>query len=167
MATYSKINYINPNELIPYEKNTKKHPDSQLKKLTRLIENYGFPESKAILVDENLVIIAGHGRRLSAIQAGLTEVPYQIVSDISEVDAKAMRIADNAVAESEWDYDLLKLEYQDLELDDFDMDLLSLDDAHLEFVELQTEEESNFDENKKDKSNNEKICLNCGAVINS
>lgn len=136
MAKYSKINYINPNELIPYERNTKKHPDSQLKKLTKLIENYGFPESKAILVDENLTIIAGHGRRLSAISAGLKEVPYQIVTDISEADAKAMRIADNAVAESDWDYELLKLEYQDLELDDFDLDLLALDDIHLEQIDL-------------------------------
>jgi DNA modification methylase len=154
--TYSKINYIDPNELKPYHRNTKKHPDEQLKKLTKLIQNYGFPESKAILVDEDLTIIAGHGRRLSAISAGLKEVPYQIVSNISDADVKAMRIADNAVAESEWDYEFLKLEYQDLELDDFDMDLLSLDDIHLEQIELNFDEENNdFDESKEDEIPNE------------
>ena len=154
MAKYSKINYINPQELIPYPKNTKKHPDGQLTKLVRLIENYGFPESKAILVDEELVIVAGHGRRLASISAGLKEVPYQIVTDISPADVKAMRIADNAVAESEWDYGLLKQEYQDLELEDFDMDLLSLDEVHYENMDIEYDyegEDDNYDDKDLDE----------------
>jgi ParB-like chromosome segregation protein Spo0J len=137
MATYSKINYISPKDLKPYKNNTKKHPDTQIKKLVQLIENYGFPESKAILVDEDLTIIAGHGRQLASIKIGLKEVPYQIITDISEPDKKAIRIADNAVAESEWDYELLKIEYQDLEYEDFDLDLTCLDDVHLEKIDFE------------------------------
>jgi DNA modification methylase len=152
MATYSKINFIEPEKLIPYDKNAKTHPDSQLTKLVRLIENYGFPESKAILVDEDLIIIAGHGRRLASISAGLKQVPYQIITNISEADKKALRIADNAVGESEWNYDFLKQEYQDLELEDFDMDLLSLDDIHFEAMDLEIEKNnSDLDEDKLDE----------------
>lgn len=135
MVNYSKINYINPQSLIPYERNTKKHPESQTKKLAKLIENYGFPESKAILVDEKLTIVTGHGRRLSAIAAGLKEVPYQIISDISDIDIQALRIADNAIAESDWDYELLKFEYEDLGKHNFDLDLLALDGNHLKQIE--------------------------------
>ena len=136
MPKYSKINLINPQELIPYEKNAKLHDQEQIETLAKLIENYGFPESKAILVDENLVIVCGHGRRLAAIEAGLKKVPYQIVSQIEEPDIKALRISDNAVGESEWDYSLLKEEYQDLEYSDIDLDLLALDDVHLEAIEF-------------------------------
>ena len=132
---YSKINYINPSELKPYERNTKQHPDSQLTKLVKLIENYGFPESKAVLVDEQLTIICGHGRTLASIKAGLKEMPYQILTGASDADIKAMRIADNAVSESPWDYELLKLEYQDLELEDFDINILSLADEHYKEIE--------------------------------
>lgn len=154
MAQYSKINYIDPHELKPYDKNSKKHPNGQIDRLSKLIENYGFPESKAILIDEDKIIVAGHGRRLAAIALGLKEVPYQVVTDISSADIKAMRIADNAIAESGWDYELLKEEYQDLELEDFDMELLSLDDSHLETMEIEFDDknhenikEENYDEN--------------------
>ena len=168
---YSKINYINPSELKPYERNTKQHPDSQLTKLVKLIENYGFPESKAVLVDEQLTIICGHGRTLASIKAGLKEIPYQILTGASDADIKAMRIADNAVSESPWDYELLKLEYQDLELEDFDINILSLADEHYKEIEKMVDmdfiepEPITNDETLEETDNTEEsthTCPKCG-----
>ena len=145
MPKYSKINYIDPNELIPYEKNAKTHPQGQIEKLARLIENYGFPESKSILVNSGKVIVAGHGRRLAAIACGLTQVPYQIVTDLSGADEIAMRIADNAVAESDWDYGLLKDDLMQLDEQDFDIDLLALNDAHLQECQFDVGDTPDFE----------------------
>lgn len=47
-------------QLVPYEKNNKIHNDDQVKKIARSIREIGF--RNPILVDENRVILAGHGR---------------------------------------------------------------------------------------------------------
>lgn len=168
---YSKINYTSPSDLIPYEQNVKTHPEEQITKLAKLIENYGFPESKAVLVDEDMVIIAGHGRRLGAIKAGLGVIPYQVVTGLSEGDKRAMRISDNAVGESEWDYENLRLEYQELSLENYDINLLALDDRAIERIENLEyyPEDFNFDReleeekiNKEPEKSKENICPECG-----
>ena len=153
MTEYSKINYISPEELTPYQKNSKMHPRDQIVKLARLMQNYGFPDGKAVIVDENKVILHGHGRTLAAIEAGLEKIPYQVVTDISEADKIAWRIADNAVAESDWDYPMLKEDLMQLDEEGFDLSLLALNDTHLEHIDYDFEyggETSTLDKEKLD-----------------
>lgn len=55
-----QIQVVPVDKLIPYEKNNKVHNEDQIKKLARSIKEVGF--RAPILVDENRVILAGHGR---------------------------------------------------------------------------------------------------------
>ena len=55
-----QIVYVAPETLVPYEKNNKIHNEDQVKKIARSIREIGF--RTPILVDENRVILAGHGR---------------------------------------------------------------------------------------------------------
>ena len=50
-----KIDYIEPEKLIPYEYNARKH-QSEIDYLCNLIKMVGFPDAKAIEVDKNMVI---------------------------------------------------------------------------------------------------------------
>ena len=91
-------------EITPYEKNAKKHDAFQVEQIAKSIKRFGF--NQPLVVDKAGVIIVGHGRFEAAKQLELKEVPV-IVLDIPEKDAKAYRLADNKLNESEWDYQLV------------------------------------------------------------
>lgn len=91
-----KVLYADPLDLIPYENNPRIN-DYAVKKVLESIKEYGF--TNPILVDKDLVIIAGHTRREAAILAGLEKVPYIIKDDLTPEQVKAYRIADNKLAE--------------------------------------------------------------------
>jgi hypothetical protein len=115
-----KLEFRDPKSLIPYEKNSKIHSDSQIEKIAGLIDRFGFDQP--IVVDKDSVIIKGHGRREAAIQLRLKSVPV-IVSTVDEYEAIAARIADNKVAESPWDFMNLKFEMQTLESHGIDVEV--------------------------------------------
>lgn len=90
----------------PYENNPRFNKDA-VSKVASSIKKFGF--KNPILLDKNNVIIAGHTRLEAAKKLGLEEVPCIVASDLTEKQAKALRLADNKVAEfSTWDY--LKLD---------------------------------------------------------
>lgn len=168
MPTFSKINYINPKELIPYENNSKTHPNDQIETLVKLIDNYGFPEGKAVLCDQEKVIIHGHGRTLAAIACGLERIPYQVVTDLSDADIMAWRISDNAVSESDWDYQKLNLDIKTLEKVDYNIELLAMNDTHLEAMGFEIREENienGQTKGNEQKDKTQKICPNCGHTF--
>lgn len=68
-----------------------------------------------MLLDKDSVIIEGHGRLKAALLLGLEEVDVIVASDLSEAQVKALRIADNKVAESRYDREILKQEIIELE----------------------------------------------------
>lgn len=93
-------------EVHPYENNPRFNKDA-VSKVASSIKKFGF--KNPILLDKNNVIIAGHTRLEAAKKLGLEEVPCIVASDLTEKQAKALRLADNKVAEfSTWDY--LKLD---------------------------------------------------------
>lgn len=100
-------------EIQPYGKNAKKHPDDQVLMIANSIKEFGF--NQPIVVDSNDVIIVGHGRFLAAHFLGMDEVPVLQI-DISEEKAKAYRLADNKLNESDWDMSLVIAELKELEL---------------------------------------------------
>jgi len=118
-------------DLKPYEKNAKLHPDDQVEKLAKSIQKFGF---NPIIVDKDGVIIAGHGRRLAAIKLGLTKVPVICRRDLTPEECDALRLADNRVASTAYDTDLLQAELVKLNDLGFDMDVMGFDDKELEFL---------------------------------
>jgi hypothetical protein len=101
--------------LKPYELNSKKHDDAQVKKIAESISKFGW--LTAIVTDKDGVIIAGHGRRLAALSLGLTEVPVIVRDDLTPDEVRAARLADNRVAMGDIDTDLLKQELASLDFD--------------------------------------------------
>lgn len=124
-----QIKWQNIDNLIPYERNAKLHPDSQVARIARSIEEFGF--RNPVLLDGQGEIIAGHGRILGAKRAGLTEVPTIDASDMTPEQVRAYRIADNKLAESDWSLSALSEELMDLQGLDFDLTLLGFDDDKL------------------------------------
>ena len=88
-----EIIYVTLDQIIPYEKNNKIHNEEQVKKIARSIKEIGF--RNPILVDENRVILAGHGRLEGAKRAKLKEVPVIQYTDLTEEQKKKYRILDN------------------------------------------------------------------------
>lgn len=61
------------------------------------------------------MLIAGHGRLRAAKQLGLREVPTITLAGPSEVQKKALRLADNKIAlNAGWDLEILQLEMAEI-----------------------------------------------------
>lgn len=103
-----KVEFLKVNDLKPYEKNAKKHPKEQVDMIAESIRQFGFRQN--LVVDADNCVVIGHGRLLAAKQLGLDAVPCVRAEDLTEQQIKALRLADNKVAESEWDLDLLDAE---------------------------------------------------------
>lgn len=116
------IKNIAVKDLIPYEKNTKKHDDVQINNVAESIKQYGFVQP--IVIDKNNVVVIGHCRLLAAKKLKMQEVPCVCVEDLTEEQVKALRIVDNKSNESQWDFDFLADELADLDLSDFDFSFL-------------------------------------------
>lgn len=108
----------------PYENNAKKHSPDQVASLVKLIQRFGW--TQPIVVDKDYVIIAGHGRRLAALEMKLAKVPVIVREDLTKDEANALRLADNRVSSTEYDLALEQSELQALSLVDLDFDLLDL-----------------------------------------
>jgi ParB-like chromosome segregation protein Spo0J len=85
------------------------------------IEAFGF--TNPILADPDGHIIAGHGRLQAARAMGFTEVPTITLSGLSEIQKRALRIADNKIAlNAGWDLEILQQELGELASIDVDID---------------------------------------------
>ena len=76
-------------DLVPYAKNQKKHPKSQVDKIVSSIKEYGFVQP--IVVDSNHEVIIGHGRLMAAIELGMDEVPVLVMNNLNDNQVKALR----------------------------------------------------------------------------
>lgn len=90
------------------------------------IKKFGF--NQPIVIDKNNVIIVGHARYEASKLLGLKDVPVLQV-DLTDEEAKAYRLADNKLNESDWDMDLVIEELKGLndeliDLTGFDKDLI-------------------------------------------
>jgi len=125
-------------DLTPYELNVKKHEKQQVARIVESIRRFGFDQP--IVVDKNGVIIKGHGRRLAAIELGLKKVPVWCRRDLSPEEVRASRLADNRVAISDIDTEMLRVELKDL---DYDMaaifDVKELDFMKSDLGEINTD----------------------------
>lgn len=109
------IRLVPRDSLKPGRNLAKKHPESQVAKIAGLITEFGW--TNPILIDGNDNILAGRGRWIAAGMLGIELVPCICIDHLTEKQAQALMLADNRVAESEWDLDILKAELADLDAD--------------------------------------------------
>lgn len=128
-----RIETIPLEDLIPYENNPKEHPEEQVKKIADSILEFGY--TVPIIIDGDNRIIAGHGRyRALKDYTDITEVDCIRRDDLNEAQVKAYRIADNRLAESSWDIELLAVEFEELEFEEIDPGLTGFDDDELDDI---------------------------------
>lgn len=122
-----KIRNLAPARLTAYKGNSRTHSPEQIAQIVASIKEFGF--TNPILIDEDLGVIAGHGRLAAAEQMALATVPTITLDGLTEDQKRAYVIADNSLAlNAGWDMDLLKLEIDVLEDHDFNLDLLGFDE---------------------------------------
>lgn len=119
-----EVRYLPIEKVRAYDRNAKKHPGKQVQAIADSIKEFGF--NQPIVVDIANVVIVGHGRLMAAEQLGLPTVPV-ITVDLNSEQARAYRIADNKLNESEWDYNLLVSELQGIHAEDYPIDLTGFD----------------------------------------
>jgi DNA modification methylase len=114
---YLKINEIklNPN-------NPRLIKDDKFTKLVQSIKD--FPEMldiRPIVVNQDMIILGGNMRYKACKEAGLKEIPV-IVTDLTEDQQREFLIKDNTSG-GEWDWEVLKNEWNLEQLDDWGMDI--------------------------------------------
>ena len=116
------IKVVSIDKIVPYSKNAKEHPKEQIEQIKRSIEEFGFNDP--IAIDENNVIIEGHGRLLAIKELGYKEVECIQLTHLTEAQKKAYIIAHNKLTlNTGFDMDTLLEELKELQLDGFDTSL--------------------------------------------
>ncbi|HSG81732.1 MAG TPA: DNA modification methylase [Gemmatimonadota bacterium] len=116
-------------QIIPYARNPRRN-EKAVATVAASIAEFGWRQP--IVVDEGMVVLAGHTRLLAAQQLGLKTAPVHVAKGLTEAQARAFRIMDNRSSENaEWDNDLLGLELGDLLDAEYDLDLTGFTDAEL------------------------------------
>ena len=95
-------------------RNARIHGPEQIDQIRASLREFGW--TMPVLVRENGMLIAGHGRLEAAKLEGITEVPTIVARGWSEARCQAYAIADNRLTDSShWSEELLRLELGDLQ----------------------------------------------------
>lgn len=108
-------------KLVPNQDNPRYIKEDQFKKLVQSIKD--FPEmldARPIVVNKDYVILGGNMRHKALLEAGVKQVPVQVV-DWSEEKQQEFIIKDN-VSGGEWDWDILANEWNAEELQEWGLD---------------------------------------------
>ncbi len=100
-------------QLRPNPSNPRVHSKKQTRQIADSIRETTY--FSPIAVDEDNMILAGHGRFEAAKLLGLKEVPVIRIAGLSPARKRALILADNRIQESaRWDRNLLAIEFPEL-----------------------------------------------------
>ncbi len=103
-------------------RNARTHSRQQIAKIAASIKEFGF--TNPVLIDEDGVLIAGHGRLAAAKQLGLAVVPAIRICHLSPAQKRALALADNRIAlDAGWDLEILAAELEELVACEVDFDV--------------------------------------------
>lgn len=143
-----QIKEVPISDVKPYENNPRDN-DGAVEATAKSIKEFGWQQP--IVVDKDMVVIAGHTRLKAAKKLGFSKVPVVVADGLTEAQVKAYRLADNKVSETSiWDNKKLLQELDEL-------DKLS-EDVFTGF------ESSDYFEDVLDESDNEPIQENDSGV---
>ena len=127
-------------QIIPYARNPRRN-EKAVATVAASIAEFGWRQP--IVVDESMIILAGHTRLAAAQQLGLETAPVHVAKGLTETQARAFRIMDNRSGENaEWADDLLGLELGELLEADYDLGLTGFTDEELNNLLAGLDEES-------------------------
>lgn len=120
-------------QLKPSARNARTHSQKQIHLVADSIKAFGFVTP--VLIDGEGEIVAGHGRYEAAKLLGRETVPTIRLDHLSQDQIRALRIADNRLAEhAGWDEAILKLELGHLVEIDFAVELTGYETAQIDIL---------------------------------
>jgi len=119
------------------ERSLRCHPTSQIRRIARSIEAFGWVTP--ILITSDGELIAGAARVAAARSLGLKHAPAVCVDHLTPEQVRAFRIADNRLAEeSDWDREALRVEIEDLLQCDLDIELTGFEIGEIDALTINT-----------------------------
>ena len=158
-----QIENWNINDVKPFKNNARVHDEKSINAIKASIDRFSW--TAPIVVDDDGVIIAGHGRLSAAKELGLTEVPVLVADWLSDNEVAAAREADNMTQDlSYFDWDTLNINLGEIDWLDIDMSEFGfkLDD---ELIIPELENTTNDIDNHSDEKD-ECECPRCGFRFN-
>ena len=120
-------------ELVPSVRNARTHSKKQIHLIAESIKEFRFTTPILVTIDGE--IVAGHGRYEAAKLLGMKTVPVICVDHLGPQQIRALRIADNRLAElSGWDNEILKLELGELIELDFEVEITGFETAQIDVI---------------------------------
>lgn len=115
-APLGAIEIVPIGAVCPYERNPRQIPQRAVTQCAESIREFGWQQP--IVVDKDMVILAGHTRFKAAQALRLQHVPVTIAAELTSEQARAFRIADNRTHDyASWDFPLLITELDGLDAD--------------------------------------------------
>lgn len=112
-------------KLIDNPNNVKIHTQEQIELIKKSIDKLGF--NSIVVIDEDNMILAGHGRVLALKETGEKTVPCLKISNLSEEEKLQIMMMDNtSVLMTGIDDEMAKLVIERLELAEADLELTGL-----------------------------------------
>lgn len=130
-----RIEHLPIADLKPNPRNARRHPTKQLHQIAASIREFGF--NSIVVIDEDGVILVGHGRVEAAKLASLTTLPVLRITHLTAEQKVGFSLADNKIAlNSDWDMEQLTLLWRELsamELN-FDLEVTGFETAEIDLL---------------------------------
>ncbi|MES2600793.1 MAG: DNA methyltransferase [Pseudomonadota bacterium] len=135
------------------DRNARTHSKRQIRQIADSMKRFGF--NNPILTDDDLQIIAGHGRLEAAKLLGMTAVPFIRLSHMTEAEKRAYVVADNQIAlKAGWDREILAIELQGLIDIGFEVELTGFEPTEIDLI-LENWQEASIEANAEDEQSRE------------
>lgn len=159
-----KIVEIDLSEIKVNDNNVKEHPEWHIKQIANSIEEFGFNDPLAI--DENKILIEGHGRYEALKLLGYKTAKVIILDHLDDKKKKAYLIAHNKLTlNTEFDMDKLLVLITELKESDFNLSVLGFEDFEIdEYFKGSEDEVLGLGDDKESEEKKQKglVCPCCG-----
>ena len=129
MQNKLKIEYVDIDTIEVYPNNAKLHPAEQIEQIKKSIQEFGFNDP--IAIDENNVIIEGHGRYIACKELDIKEVPIIRLNELTDEQKRAYMLVHNKLTmNTDFDLELLNEELEnilDIDMSQFDFEITDID----------------------------------------
>lgn len=150
-----------------YEKNAKNHPEWQIEQIKNSIKEFGYNDP--IAIDENNIIVEGHGRYIALKELGYKEIEVLKLSHMNNEQKKAYIIAHNKTCMNTG-FNLEMLEEELQSISELDLTLTGFTEFEIEDILNLKSNDINIDSVLSDieiekKEKEPKRCPHCGGEL--
>jgi len=159
-----KLITVKLTEITPYENNPRKNDDA-VNAVAESIKQCSY--ITPLVVDENMVILAGHTRYKALKALQYEEIPCLICEGLTEEQKKKYRYLDNKTGEkATWDLMKLEVELEGVDLEGFDFFGMAVDLPVGDGIEKKAAGTTEYDTEVFGDEKFKYECPNCGFRFN-